>query len=171
MLPPGGCVHTALQVTGLSFVFFFFFSFNQLINPIGCRHELACGFLSRSSFCPSLQIITPLDRQALISPLFPTSSFPPHSSALSRGVFRACDRRRSVRKSWQQGSFPLLLSLPYGTLCPASHPTDMSMLLLLSLPRCSPCPLCCCCSDPPSSHFHSLLCLIHDKLRDFALAC
>lgn len=66
----------------LSKSFFFFFP-----SPSSCRL--------------SLQIITPLDQQTLISPLFPPSSFPPHPSVLSRCVLRAYDRRQSVRKSWQ----------------------------------------------------------------------
>lgn len=122
MMPPGGRVRTALHLTCLSYVYLFIYFFQPTHQPdwmqarAGVWFSMTFFFLSPSSFRPSLQIITPLDRQTLISPLFPPSSFPLHSSALSRRIFRAYDRRRSVRKSWQRGSFPPLLSLPYGTL-------------------------------------------------------
>lgn len=179
MMPPGGRVRTALHVTCLSYVCFFLFFFSTNASTrldAGTSRRVVFNdfFLSFSLQLPSLpsdnHTFGPADSHLSSLPsLILSSAFISPLAPHLPGVRSQTEREEKLAARLIPS--PPLSPLRHAPLCPASPPTDVSLLLLLSLPRCSPRPLYFCCSDPPTSRFLCLLCLIHDKLRDFALAC
>lgn len=137
--PPGGLVCTAPHVTCLLYVPPT--PSTRLDADTSRRVAFKDFFFSPSSCRPSLQIITPLDRQTLISPLLPSlilssASISPLSLRLP-GVRSQTEREKKLAVKLIPSLPPSLLPLPYGTLRSARPPL---------LPTCPCCP-----SSPPSS--------------------